>query len=299
MSPIGLGNDIGGSVRNPALCCGVAALKPGYGRVPRVASLPPTEPGISAQLMSAEGPMARTVADLRVAYEVLAGRVPTDPRVIDGALYGAPTAKRCGIVRSLEGTTVGTGALLAVNAAAAAMEAAGWEVIDIEVPELVATHHVWQRMLAFDFAETIPILETFMGDAEVALLKTLVAQASTLPGSPQQLFAERLRLQKAWAAMFVDTPVVIGPGWNNEPFHHGEDVAEGQQMSKRDDRLSFIVPANALGLPVVALANGTHDGLPVGVQVYSDHWREDLCLDAAAIVESASTITTPIDPVWN
>ena len=137
-----------------------------------------------------------------------------------------------------------------------------------------------------------------MGQDEIGLLEALVDAANEIPGPPQQVFMERFRLQKLWSAMFADTPVVIGPGWNNEPFLHGEDIMAGKQVATLNDRLSFIVPANALGLPVVALANGVADGLPVGVQVYADHWREDLCLTAAAIVEAASTPITPIDPVW-
>jgi amidase len=298
MSPLGLGNDIGGSVRNPALCCGITALKPGYGRVPRVASLPPAEPGISAQLMAVEGPMARSVADLRLAYELLSGRVPSDPRVADAPLDGVDVVRRCGVVRHLAGTSVDTGALQAIDDAAAAMADAGYDVVEVEPPELRATHEVWMRLLAFDFGQTIPLLATFMGGEEINVLRALVELADELPGTPQQLFIERLRLQKLWSAMFAETPIVIGPGWNQPPFTHGADIVEGRQMEILDNQLSFIVPANALGLPVVAYTNGTSGGLPAGVQVYADHWREDLCLAGAAIIEAAGDPIRPIDPVW-
>lgn len=298
MSPLGLGNDIGGSVRNPALCCGIAALKPGYGRVPRVASLPPTEPGISAQLMAVEGPMARTVADLRLGYEILSGRVPTDPRVADVPLDGGPVAQRCGVVRRLEGTQISAGTLAAVDAAAAAMADAGYEVIEVEPPELAATHAVWMQLLAFDFGASIPLLKLIMGADEIRLLETLVEHAAQLAVAPQQVFMDRMRLQKAWSHMFAETPIVIGPGWTSAPFNHGADVMVGHEVDVLENQLSFVVPANVLGLPVVALSNTVADGLPAGVQIYADHWREDLCLAGAAIVEAASAPITPIDPVW-
>lgn len=298
MSPLGLGNDIGGSVRNPALCCGIAALKPGYGRVPRVASLPPTEPGISAQLMAVEGPMARTVADLRLSYEILSGRTSSDPRVADAPLDGAGVARRCGVVRHAEGIQVGSGTLAAVDAAAAAMADAGYEVVELELPELTATHSVWTQLLAFDFGESIPLLKFVMGADEIRLLETLVEHARQQAVPPQQVFMDRLRLQKTWSHMFAGTPIVITPGWTSPPFAHGADVEVGHEIDVLESQLGFIVPANSLGLPVVALANTVADGLPAGVQIYADHWREDLCLAGAAIVEAAAQPITPIDPVW-
>lgn len=298
MSPIGLGNDIGGSIRNPALCCGVAGLKPGYGRIPRATTIAPTEPGVSGQLMAVEGPMARTIADLRLGYEILSGSTPVDPRVVDAPIDGPPMAKRCGVVRDLGASTIGVGALAAVDDAAAALSDAGWEVVEIEVPDLAATHDVWLRMLAFDFSEALPLLATIMGEQEISVLRTLVAEAESRPGSAPQLFMERMRLQKLWSQVFANTPVVVGPGWNNPPFRHGDDLVEGEQMSILDDQLSFIVPANALGLPAVAMKTGEHDSLPTGVQIYANQQREDRCLSAAAVIENANGVIRPIDPVW-
>ena len=73
MTPLGLGNDLGGSLRWPSQCNGTAALRPTLGRVPRATMIEPVDAPISIQLMNAEGPMARHVADLRLALEVMAG----------------------------------------------------------------------------------------------------------------------------------------------------------------------------------------------------------------------------------
>ena len=86
MSPIGLGNDIGGSLRNPASCCGIASLKPSAGRVPEFAYGPMADGPASFQLMPVEGPMARKVADVRLGLQILAGRDRRDPYSVPAPL---------------------------------------------------------------------------------------------------------------------------------------------------------------------------------------------------------------------
>ena len=78
MTPFGLGNDIGGSLRNPAYCCGIASLKPSQGLVPWSPSIDPFDSG-APNLMLTNGPMARTVSDLKAGLSVIAGRSIYDP----------------------------------------------------------------------------------------------------------------------------------------------------------------------------------------------------------------------------
>ena len=79
MSPLGLGNDIGGSLRNPAHCCGIASIKPSVGVVAQASSLPPEDPTLSFQQMAVQGTMARRVADVRASFQVVAGPDVRDP----------------------------------------------------------------------------------------------------------------------------------------------------------------------------------------------------------------------------
>ena len=73
------GNDIGGSLRWPAHCNGVATIKPTQGRIPAFNQSATTERPMLAHLMSAQGPLARSVGDLRLALEVMSQRDPRDP----------------------------------------------------------------------------------------------------------------------------------------------------------------------------------------------------------------------------
>src|SRR5438067_6980524 len=86
MSPIGLGNDIGGSLRNPANACGIASIRPSQGRVPHAQVVPAADEMLSMQWMMVQGPMARTVGDVRLALRVLAGAHARDPWSVSAPL---------------------------------------------------------------------------------------------------------------------------------------------------------------------------------------------------------------------
>jgi amidase len=81
ITPVELGSDIGGSLRIPAHFCGVAALKPTFGRVPILGHVPPAPGSLSVRDLNVAGPMARSVGDLRLMHAVLTGEaLPAPPR---------------------------------------------------------------------------------------------------------------------------------------------------------------------------------------------------------------------------
>ena len=294
MSPFGLGNDIGGSVRNPAFCCGITSLKPTPGRLPMAGSIPPLDPMVASQLMSTDGPMARRIDDLRTGMRVMGGRDPRDPRSVDVAFDGpANDVQVAALVTSIPGVTMPSSFADAIRDAGSALEDAGWKVVETSPPDLELVTEVWMGVLAFGIAAMQPLLAPLMSAPAMDLIQQLLDQPAV---APEVLFVERHRLIREWSAFFVDHPVVIGPIWTDVQFEHDADIAPGAGVTVTVDRLRFITPGNLLGIPACAVPVGVRDGLPVGVQVYADLWRDDLCLDVGQVIEEAVGTITPIDP---
>ncbi len=130
MSPIGLGNDIGGSLRNPANACGIASIRPSAGRVPDAGFVPTQEHLLAVQLMNVQGPMARRVADVRLGLRVLMGAHPRDPWSIDAPFEGPAVARplRVAVVAEPPGGSTNPVVAATVRRAAKALADAGYVV---------------------------------------------------------------------------------------------------------------------------------------------------------------------------
>lgn len=298
MSCLGLGNDIGGSLRNPAYCNGIASLKPSAGRIPHFMSMPPQDGGMAIQAMLVEGPMARSVADLRLALTVLAGRDIRDPVSVDAPLAGAPVARRAVLVTELPNGAIEPATVAAIRDAGKALAAAGWQISEQVPPEIEAINEAWGRTLAGDFVVNMPLMEQVI-TPELALgLRQLLERFDPAAMPAALVDAERSRLSRLWSAYFAQYPVVIGPTWTGLPFAHDADLDPETGMALLTSTLRFITPGNLLGIPSVCVPCGIEGGLPRGVQIYADRWREDVCLQAAEIVEAAMPPICPIDPCW-
>lgn len=296
MSPIGLGNDIGGSLRNPAYCCGITSLKPTTGRVPLVMSIPAPTQSLSFRLMAVEGPMARSVTDLKLAYGELAGWHPKDPFSVPAPLTGPDYAKKVALVTKMPFGLVPEATTAAIQRAGEVLANAGWVVEETEAPELEYVSEIWSQILALDLHNMAPILTEIMSAGPMGFLQRFLQQYPVGSMDVTTLFNERDRLAMAWSAFFQNYPAVIGPTWGDLPFLHDADLDEATGVETLQKRLGFITPGNALGIPSIALPMGEQDGLATGIQIYADRWREDICFDAAAEIEQVVGHAMPIDP---
>lgn len=300
MTPVGLGNDIGGSLRNPAYCCGIASLKPSSHRIPEASATSPVAPFLAAQLMAVEGPMARKVADVRAAFEVLAGADPRDPFCAPAPLAGPPLAGpvRVALVPEPPGGATAPEIAAGVRAAGAALAAAGYEVAEITPPMVEDAIALWAKWLIGELLVMKPLLEQVMSEEAMRFLGA--AEDTFGAVSYEEFFGlmqQRHDIAMAWSAFFEEHPVLVGPTWTQPPFEHGFDVSSDEAGLAVLEMIRFVTPMNLLGLPAVCTPAGLANGLPLGVQVVGRWFREDVCFDAAQAIEDALGVLTPIDPV--
>ena len=285
MSPLGLGNDIGGSLRAPAFCNGVVGMRPTMHRVPEATTIEPIDGALCGQLMATDGPMARTVADVRFALGLLNGADPRDPLSVDVALDRPPVGRRvAGIVTAGIGAGVAPAAVAGVRMAADALVAAGWEIEEIELPEFQHVFEVWNRIMCDDIPAMLAAVAPVIDPRLVAALEGHLAYPYQVDLPRMAVYPERLRLMRVWSEMFVSTPVVVTPVWPDVQFPGDADLERGIDFITH--MLQFATPAPLLGLPSLAVPTGVLDGLPTGAQIHADRWNDHYALDAGAAIES-------------
>jgi amidase len=298
MSPFGLGNDIGGSVRNPAYCCGVAALKPTAGRVPRAGSIEPLDFGMASQLMLTEGLLSRSVKDLEQGLSVVAGRHIRDPRSVEAPLRGVlPEVPSAALVTEIPNADIPAATLQQIRRAGKILEEAGWRVDEAVPPELAKVSEIWGSLISIDFSVLLPNIQAILAKPVYDNLKELctIFDCTNTPNSV--IHAERSRLIRMWSEFFQSYSVAIGPTWTQLPWPFDADLEPKAGTQLVLDTNKFITPGSALGIPAVAIPMGVADGMPAGIQIYSDLWREDLCLSAGTAIEDRIESITPINPV--
>ncbi|MDE3008814.1 MAG: indole acetimide hydrolase [Acidobacteriota bacterium] len=297
MSVIGLGNDIGGSLRNPAYACGVASIKPSRGRIPQGNPSSTIDLPLNSQVMLVEGVLGRAVADVRRGLVSLMGAHSGDPQSIDAPLEGVSRPRRVALVAEPFGGTTDPAVAEGVRVAGRALAAAGYEVEEIEPPMLFESYLAWTELMMTSLAVAAPLLVPLLGEGGRRFLElTSVDLGAPTPESLALMHQTRYRVASAWRRFMTNYPLIVGPTWTQPPFPHGFDVESAETAMQVVELFRFVLPANVLGLPAVCVPTGVADGLPTGAQIIGDLFREDLCLNAAEVIEDAVGVLTPIDP---
>jgi len=298
--PIGHGNDIGGSIRIPATCCGIVGLRTGFGRVPAINFSAPGGRPMGGQLMSVQGPHTRTVRDARLALAAMAHGDRRDWKWADMPLQGPAPARpiRVALVPEVPGGRTHAAQAEAVRAAGRHLAAAGYQVEEVLPPDIPRVIELWHHICVTDVFSSLWPLMRQVGDpdGQASMGAWLAAHPPTDLAGYIAALTERDALQMRWLAWFEKWPLLLMPVLCDLPPAQRSDVTpDGQKATLESMRSALVAPM--LGLPGLAVPVGRSGRLRTGVQIMATRWREDLCLDAGEVIEAGEGVVAAIDPV--
>ncbi|HJZ22166.1 MAG TPA: amidase family protein, partial [Bradyrhizobium sp.] len=295
------GTDIAGSIRYPAYACGVHGLRPTVGRVAAFnASLP--ERPIGPQISAVSGPLARTIGDLRMALAAMSARDARDPWWVPAPLEGPAMPKRAALCLNPDGLETVAEVKAAVADAGKRLERAGWTVETIETtPPLREAAELQTKLWLGDGYETLLELAEREGDPG-ALACLRGNRTRVFPFDADALsktLTRRATLTREWLLFFEKYPVLLLPVSAELPFPDGLDRRDEASFARvwRAQVPQIAIPF--MGLPGLTVSTGLVGRIPVGVQVVSSRFREDLCLLAGEAIEAGGTPSAAVDPVTN
>ena len=288
----GVGSDGGGSIRVPAHFCGICGLKPTPGRIPATGHFPPGAGAFS--WIGVVGPMARTIADVRLLFEVMAGPDAGDA-------LSAPVPMRTYRETELRGTRIGIlesedlgvatpETRAAVEQAAKSLGECGFSVEPFRLNGLDRAVDLWwfffgpvignllQHAIAGQENQISPMLREYLSCANSGNPITL-EQFMKACAERDLLRAEILRQMK-------DTPILLSPVSTGPAFGHGQ----GNYLPGKGyrDSMRFSQWLNLTGFPGASVPVGhSNDGLPIGVQIIGRPFEDELVLAIAEAIEQS------------
>jgi aspartyl-tRNA(Asn)/glutamyl-tRNA(Gln) amidotransferase subunit A len=310
---LALGSDTGGSVRQPAAFCGVAGLKPTWGRVSRWGLV------AFASSLDVVGPLAGGVADLALALRLVAGPDGRDATCADEPVEDYPavvaaagdlSGVRVGVVREVAAAGLSPAMARVWQASLRRLAGLGADLVEVSVPALPGAVFAYAVLAAAEASSNLarfdgvryglrcaaPTLEETWAEsrgrgfgAEVArriLLGTFALSAGWAARYHQRARAAAAGLREELLAALRGADLLVTPTTPAGPFLLGERLTDPLAMYRSD---VFTVPANLAGLPALALPAGREDdGLPLSLQLLGRPFGEAALLAAGAVFEGAT-----------
>lgn len=311
-APAALGSDTGGSIRQPAAFCGVAGMKPTYGRVSRY--------GLVAYASSLDqiGPFARDVGDVALLLETISGHDPLDstsaPLPVPAyreSLGGEIAGMKLGVPRQCFAEGLEEGVEKAFRESLAIFRGLGAEIIEIDLPRIphsvacyyiISTAEASSNLARFDgvqYGYRSPAGENLVGMYEATrrdgfgeevkrriLLGTYVLSSGYYDAYYARALKARRLIKDDFDKAFDLCDSIVMPTSPTTAFEIGSRIADPLQMYLSD---LFTIAVNLAGLPAISITGGFDSpGLPVGIQVIAPPFEEARIIRAASAFEAGA-----------
>ena len=297
------GSDFGGSLRNPASFCGIVGMRPSIGRVART---------IAAKMdrtLSTNGPMARTVEDLALMLDCMAGEHPADPLSLPSPATPFLAAARSGVKprrvawSATLGVTPVDPEIAAITRRAAERFAEAGAVVEEAHPDFAGVHECFHVLRGYDYAVTkAELLRTHRDLLKPEVIWNIEKGLALTVEQLERAEAERVRLSANALAFFDRYDLLLTPATIVPPFpveHRYVKECAGVTFDNYLDWLAIAYAITMVFCPALSLPCGfTAEGLPVGLQIAGPPRSEAKILAAAKVLEDILGLrgTTPIDP---
>lgn len=309
LAPFALGTDTGGSIRLPASFTGCVGYKPTYGLVSRS--------GVVAMASSTDviGPITKTVHDAAVVLDVMSGRDELDSTTIerDAETY-VPTnvevrGKKIGVIKEYMAEGLDPAVKQNIEAAIAALRAAGAEISEVSLPSLPLALAVYYivcpaevssnlsrydgQRYGFSKQDAADLQESYTGSRELGLGKeakrrimigTYVLSSGYYDAYYRKAQTVRTKLINEFAAAFREHDFLVGPTAPDIAFKIGENAEDPLKMYLTD---IMTVAVNLAGIPAVSIPSGFVNDMPVGFQIIAKQRDDRNLLAFAAAAEGA------------
>jgi aspartyl-tRNA(Asn)/glutamyl-tRNA(Gln) amidotransferase subunit A len=290
--PLALGSDTNGSIRVPSSFCGLFGLKPTYGRLTRAGSFP------FVSSLDHLGPFALSVADLAASYDAMQGFDPADPGCAD-----RPVEPVSGVLESgIGGLRIASaGGYFRAGAAPEALSALDGIASALGATETITIPEAQRaRSAAYVITTTegaalhLQRLRTRPDDFDADVRDRLIAGALLPAAAVVQAQKFRRRFREQMLHLFETVDAILAPATPCVAPLIGQKtfMLDGKEVPLRPNIGIYTQPISFIGLPVVAVPVPTASGLPIGVQIITAPWREDLALRIARFLEANGAART-------
>ena len=306
-----LGTDTGGSIRQPAACCGIVGMKPTYGRVSRIGVI------AFASSLDQVGPMTKDTKDCALLLEAIAGHDPADSTSVPAPtpayasnLDGGIKGLKVGLPKEYLISGMQPEVEKSVKAAVRKLEELGAEVVDVSLPHtdyavsvyyLIATAEASSNLARYDGmkygyrAPAKDLLETYLKTRQEGfgpevkrriMLGTYALSAGYYDAYYLKAQKVRALIKRDFDVAFKRCDVIVTPTAPTTAFKIGEKTADPLQMYLSD---IFTISVNLAGLPGMSLPCGFDNAeMPIGMQIIGKHFDEATMLRVAHAYESAT-----------
>ncbi|MEA2982377.1 MAG: amidase [Alphaproteobacteria bacterium] len=300
IGPLAHGSDRAGSVRYPAYACGVLGLRPTIGRIPSFNATAPEDASLTTQITHTQGPLARSVRDLRLGYAAMATGDPHDPwwTPVDTASQGLVHPGPVALFTENPGAEMDPAISATLRAAAGWLEDAGYRVEQAAPPHFEEIARLFFTLIRSEERSSTTSAIDRLGDDQLRR-----ARASTMSYASEldydgyiKAFGRRAAILREWQLFFERYPLLVMPVSSLRPVPVDYDQQGNEAVAHMLRSHHPMLAISMLGLPGLAVPTGQIRGVPVGVQLVSGRFREDICLTAAEVIEARYPASTPIEP---